>query len=223
MAVEFDAFHFAVTGTDVVIHDGYNATSVLDKRARRAFFQDIDVANKGLVFCFKNPFLNEIFVAYPSIGATSCNKALVYNFLIFVAFAGCYILTTSQGVVKTMDNTIEYKKDRLAFWIDLGITTFMMVWFVISLLSNCAGNGLYHDRGLINPHNGYYYFLHSMCDATFGTICVLAVISIGHYALHLTELTYDLVQKSAIPGTVSAWYHKACPVIKIEKKEEDNL
>lgn len=80
-AVEFDAFHFAVTGTDIVIHDGYNATSVLDKRARRAFFQDIDVTNKGLVFVFKNPFLNEIFVAYPSIGATSCNKALVYNFV----------------------------------------------------------------------------------------------------------------------------------------------
>lgn len=80
-AVEFDSFHFAVTGSDLVIHDGYTATSVLDKRARRFFFQDIDVAQKGKVFCFKNPFLNEIFVAYPSIGALSCNKALVYNFL----------------------------------------------------------------------------------------------------------------------------------------------
>lgn len=80
-AVEFDSFHFAVTGSDVVIHDGYTATSVLDKLARRFFFQDIDVTNRGLVFCFKNPFLNEIFVAYPSIGATSCDKALVYNFV----------------------------------------------------------------------------------------------------------------------------------------------
>ncbi|MES2148587.1 MAG: hypothetical protein V4508_02230 [Pseudomonadota bacterium] len=78
-AVEFDAFHFVVTGSDIVIHDGYTATSVLDKRARRFFFQDIDVASKGLVHCSKNPFLNEIFVNYPSIGATSCNKALVYN------------------------------------------------------------------------------------------------------------------------------------------------
>lgn len=80
-AVEFDSFHFAVTGSDIVVHDGYTAQSVLDKRARRFFFQDIDVTNKGLVFCFKNPFLNEIMVAYPSIGATSCDKALVYNFV----------------------------------------------------------------------------------------------------------------------------------------------
>lgn len=80
-AVEFDSFHFAVTGSDIVIHDGFTATSVLDKRARRFFFQDIDVNSIGKAFCFKNPFLNEIYVAYPSIGATSCNKALVYNFV----------------------------------------------------------------------------------------------------------------------------------------------
>ncbi len=80
-AVEFDAFHFAVTGSDVVIHDGFNATSVLDKRARRFFFQDIDATYRHLTFCFKNPFLNEIFVAYPKIGSSACDKALVYNFV----------------------------------------------------------------------------------------------------------------------------------------------
>jgi hypothetical protein len=80
-AVEFDAFHFAVTGSDIVIHDGFSASSVLDKKARRFFFQNIDVESLGKVFCFKNPFLNEIFVCYPSIGATSCDTALVYNFV----------------------------------------------------------------------------------------------------------------------------------------------
>lgn len=80
-AVEFDAFHFAVTGSDIVIHDGYSASSVLDKKARRFFFQSIDVEARNKVFCFKNPFLNEIFVAYPSIGATTCDTALVYNFV----------------------------------------------------------------------------------------------------------------------------------------------
>lgn len=84
-AVEFEAgfgaAHFAVTGSDVVIHDGYSAKSVLDKKARRHFFQNIDVANKGRVFCFKNPFLNEIYIAYPQIGATWCDRALVYNYV----------------------------------------------------------------------------------------------------------------------------------------------
>jgi hypothetical protein len=84
-AVEFDAgmsaLHFAVTGFDVVIHDGYTAQSVLDKKARRTFFQSIDVENKGKVFVFKNPFLNEICVAYPSIGSDTCDQCLVYNFV----------------------------------------------------------------------------------------------------------------------------------------------
>lgn len=84
-AVEFEAgfgaAHFAVTGSDVVIHDGYSARSVLDKKARRSFFQSLDVANKGRVFCFKNPFLNEIYVAYPQVGATWCDRALVYNYV----------------------------------------------------------------------------------------------------------------------------------------------
>lgn len=80
-AVDVDSFHFAVTGSDIVVHDGYNATSILDKKARRNFFQNIDVANRGLVFCFLNPFLNEIYVAYPSIGASNCDRALVYNFV----------------------------------------------------------------------------------------------------------------------------------------------
>lgn len=82
-AVEFEsgfgAMHFAVTGSDIVIHDGNMAQSVLDKRARKFFFQNIDVENRGKVFVFKNPFLNEIMVAYPSIGATAADTALVYN------------------------------------------------------------------------------------------------------------------------------------------------
>lgn len=84
-AVDFDTgmnnMHFAVTGQDIVVHDGFAARSVLDKKARRFFFQNLDTANKGKAFVFKNPFLNEILVAYPSIGATDCDTALVYNYV----------------------------------------------------------------------------------------------------------------------------------------------
>lgn len=78
---EFDGWHLVLTSSDVVIHDGYNAQSVLDKRTRRYLFQNIDTAAKGNCFVFKNPFLNEIFICYPSIGATSCDKAMVYNYV----------------------------------------------------------------------------------------------------------------------------------------------
>lgn len=80
-AVEFDGYHLAVTTSDIVVHDGYSASSVLDKKARRHFFQSIDSEYAHLVFAFKNPFLNEIFIAYPSIGSTVCNQAVVYNYV----------------------------------------------------------------------------------------------------------------------------------------------
>lgn len=80
-AVDVDSFHFAVTGSDIITHDGYNAASILDKKARRDFFHSIDISAKDKVFCFLNPFLNEIFVCYPSIGSSVCDRALVYNFI----------------------------------------------------------------------------------------------------------------------------------------------
>ncbi|UOD28788.1 hypothetical protein INH39_25605 [Massilia violaceinigra] len=78
--VEIDGFHFVLTGSDVVIHDGQSPTQVLDKVARRALFQDMDVASADRAFVFKNPFLNEVFVCYPSIGNTIPNKAMVWNY-----------------------------------------------------------------------------------------------------------------------------------------------
>lgn len=80
-AVEMDGFHFAVTGSDVVIHDGYTANSILDKKARRFLFQNIDATNIGKVFVFKNPFLNEIYIAYPPIASSVCTRAMVYNYV----------------------------------------------------------------------------------------------------------------------------------------------
>ena len=79
--VEIDGQHVALTGSDVIVHDGQSAVSVLDKATRRFLFQSIDVNNFDKCFVFKNPFFNEIFVCYPSIGATSCNKAMVWNWV----------------------------------------------------------------------------------------------------------------------------------------------
>lgn len=78
--VELDGYHFVLTGSDVVVHDGQSPTQVLDKVARRALFQDMDVAYADRSFVFKNPFLNEVFVCYASIGSTVPNKAMVWNY-----------------------------------------------------------------------------------------------------------------------------------------------
>ncbi len=78
--VEVDGFHVILTGEDVVYHDGLSATSVLDKQTRRYLFQNIDANNSGLCFLFKNSFFNEVYICYPTIGSSTCNMAMVWNY-----------------------------------------------------------------------------------------------------------------------------------------------
>jgi hypothetical protein len=78
---EIDGFHVVLSGSDVIVHDGQSATSVLDKETRRYLFQDIDVDNTGKCFVFKNPFFNEVFICYPKVGSTVCDKAMVWNYV----------------------------------------------------------------------------------------------------------------------------------------------
>lgn len=77
---DIDGFHVVLTNNDVIIHDGSTAQSVLDKATRRWLFQNIDVDNVSKCFVFTNPFFNEVYVCFPSIGATSCDTSLVYNY-----------------------------------------------------------------------------------------------------------------------------------------------
>lgn len=78
--VEVDGVHFVLTGSDVIVHDGQQPVSVLDKQARRWMFQNIDVDGSSKCFVFKNPFLNEVYACFPSIGATVPDLALVWNY-----------------------------------------------------------------------------------------------------------------------------------------------
>lgn len=78
--VEVDGFHVVLTGQDIIVHDGQTATSVLDKQTRRYLFQSIDANNIGKCFVFKNTFFNEVFICYPTVGSSVCDKAVVWNY-----------------------------------------------------------------------------------------------------------------------------------------------
>lgn len=78
---EIDGYHFVLTGSDVIYHDGQSAVSILDKRTRRFLFQNIDVEGAKQCFVFKNPFFNEVFVCYPGVGSASCDRAMVWNYV----------------------------------------------------------------------------------------------------------------------------------------------
>ena len=78
--VEIDGYHIVLTTDDIIIHDGNQAYSVLDKMTRRWLFQNIDVDQAHRCFVFKNPFFNEAFICFTSIGGTAPDTAVVYNY-----------------------------------------------------------------------------------------------------------------------------------------------
>jgi hypothetical protein len=77
---DIDGYHVVLTNNDIIIHDGNQADSVLDKATRRWFFQNIDTDNYSKCFLFVNPFFNEVYICYPQIGSSVCDKAMVYNY-----------------------------------------------------------------------------------------------------------------------------------------------
>lgn len=78
--VEVDGLHVVLTNQDVIVHDGQTATSVMDKQTRRFLFQQIDQTAINKCFVFKNTFFNEVFICYPGLGSSTCNKAMVWNY-----------------------------------------------------------------------------------------------------------------------------------------------
>lgn len=73
--------HLVLGGSDIYFHDGQQTVSILDKRARRDLFRRIDVNGNSKCFVFRNSFFNECYICFPEIGQTSCNRAIVYNYV----------------------------------------------------------------------------------------------------------------------------------------------
>lgn len=79
--VELDGVHFVLTGSDCIVHDGNTANSVLDKATRRHLFTQINSDYSDRCFVFLNRLYNEVFVCYPELGSTVCNRAMVWNYV----------------------------------------------------------------------------------------------------------------------------------------------
>lgn len=80
-AVEFrPGYHCVLTQTDLVIHNGVTAESVIDGKNRDFLFGAIDGTNYQRTFLFHNERWNEVWVCYPEAGQTECTAALVWNY-----------------------------------------------------------------------------------------------------------------------------------------------
>lgn len=78
---EIDGFHVVLTTNDIVVHDGVQATPILNRIVRRSFFSQLDTSAQHKAFVFKNPFFNEVYICFPTLGASACDRAVVYNYV----------------------------------------------------------------------------------------------------------------------------------------------
>lgn len=73
-------YHVVATQEDLIIHNGGQPQSILDKRLRREIFNSIDPTNYVNSFLYVDPDSNEVVFAYPTIGLTHPNRGVVFNY-----------------------------------------------------------------------------------------------------------------------------------------------
>lgn len=78
-AAPFGAQHLVLSDHDLVLHDGSNARSIVDRRTRRWLFNRISSERYKRTFLVTDPKLREVMVCFPEVGYDYPNLALVWN------------------------------------------------------------------------------------------------------------------------------------------------
>jgi len=78
-AIDQGAAHFVLTGEDVIIHDGQNSRSVLDKKLRKYVFETIPPARSQNCYVVALPEMSEAWACITVGGDTYPSIAIVYN------------------------------------------------------------------------------------------------------------------------------------------------
>lgn len=71
--------HFLVTSDDVVVHNGQQALSVVDRKMRRRLFNEMDPVAFTNAYVVPNYPNREMWFCYPTSGNTIPNRVLIYN------------------------------------------------------------------------------------------------------------------------------------------------
>jgi hypothetical protein len=79
-ATSFPGGHVCLTAGDVITHAGGLPRSIINGRNRKRLFNSIDATNFRRSFVQHNEQKSEIWVCYPEQGASSCTKALIWNY-----------------------------------------------------------------------------------------------------------------------------------------------
>lgn len=71
--------HIILTAGDVVRHDGAGMASILSNRMRRWLFANLDTTYFDRSYVVANPSKNEVWICFPTTGASVCTTALIWN------------------------------------------------------------------------------------------------------------------------------------------------
>ena len=67
--------------SDVYLFNGSMAESIVNNRARKYLFNNIDPTNRKRAYVVTDLGQNDVKICFPSIGSTSCDVALVWNYV----------------------------------------------------------------------------------------------------------------------------------------------
>ena len=76
---EYNGRHYVLTDDDIVVHDGNTISSLLDNRARRAVFANLDQSNFQSSFVINYEKRKELWFCLPSAGNFFADLAVIYN------------------------------------------------------------------------------------------------------------------------------------------------
>ena len=77
---EVEGKHVVLTDGDLIIHDGQNIKSLIDKSLRRFIFFQIDSTNFANSFLFNYRATKEVWACFPTLGSTHPNIAVVWDY-----------------------------------------------------------------------------------------------------------------------------------------------
>lgn len=78
-AAPFKHMHFVLSRDDVIVHDGSQPQSIVDKRMRSWLFANVEETSRHLCFVQPLPSSQEIWLCFPQTGASLITNALVWN------------------------------------------------------------------------------------------------------------------------------------------------
>ena len=124
-AVDIGGRHICVGDGIVYLHDGHTITNLVEGRAADELYTSIDPTYYYLTFATHNTSAREVWICYPSVGSTACDRAFVYSYeynswtrreLPSIRYASRQLLTGSRPSWPTDASGGTWERDYTESW-----------------------------------------------------------------------------------------------------------